>query len=308
MRKALVIGSEGQDGRLLCEYLLEQEYSVVGIGRANKSISPIKYISLDLSSFDLLEFEAILAEDYNEIYYLAAYHHSSGQDLGDEANNFVQTSIAVNINAFVKVLETVRRYKLKSKIFYASSSLIFSKSKRILQNEKSIPYPSCIYSISKNTASLIAEYYKNEYQVFVSVGILFNHESRLRDEKFISQKIITTARQIYEGKKDKLIVGDLSAKSDWGFAPDYVRAMYLVLQQKEPDNFIISSGELHSVFDWVENAFKIYGLNWKEYVQEDKSLIKRKKRALIGDNSKLRKITGWQPNVSFEEMVAIMAK
>ena len=308
MKKALIIGSEGQDGRLIIEFLQNLGYEISGVDRNKKSFSNIRYICFDLNTYNRIVFSELIKENFTEIYYLAAFHQSSVDTTNENLEYAYSQSINININAFVRVLQIVKDYSPSTKVFYASSSLIFEKCKVKLQNELTIPQPECLYAISKNTAGQIADHYRNKYNLFIVVGILYNHESNLRTVNFLSKKIVTSVKQIKQGVIKKLIVGDLNSQTDWGYAGDYVEAMYQTLQLSNPENFIISTSKTHTVLDWISVAFQLEGLDWNKYVEIDNTIIKRPHKVLIGDNSKIFKLTGWKPTTSFEEMVYLMLK
>ena len=308
MKKALVIGSEGQDGRLLKKLLFNKGYEVWGLGRGD---------CLDLSglagyfSFDLAQEDYSIITDFirdvtpSEIYYISAFHHSSQEKNTGNTPDFIDRSVKVNQTGFIKILEIVKQHSPQSRVFYTSSSLIFSGSSNPVQTEGTVPEPRCIYSVTKCGAMEAAKYYRSEHNVFVSVGIMYNHESSLRKDNFLSKKIINESRLIKENKINSITIGDLSSATDWGYAPDYVVAMWHLLQQESSGIFIISSGRSHTVQNWFEVLFNYLGLDWKQYVKEDPTLIFRKKPLLIGDNSKLL-ATGWMPECSFEDMVIRM--
>ena len=303
MKTALVIGSEGQDGRLLVNLLTDKGYKVYGIGRAAQSQARhITYTQVDLMHSNALA--ECLTIVYDEIYYLAAYHHSSGSKELD-TNTLVEVSYAVNVFPFAAILESLAEQKAKTRVFYASTSLIYGGADTTTQDENTEIVPNCIYSISKKSAMDLADYYRKNYNLFIGVGILYNHESSYRRDEFLSKIIINQTKDFISGKVEKITIGNLSAETDWGYAPDYVEAMWHILQLKMSGNFIISSGKAHKVQDWFMVLFDHLNMDWKQYVEEDKSLVRRKKPLLIGDNSKLL-ATGWIPKVSFKEMVLRM--
>lgn len=306
MKKALVIGSEGQDGRLLKQLLGSKQYEVFGIGRtAAKGEGLVGYLQVDLSGDDFAPIEAFIAlEKPAEIYFVAAFHQSSQEESStgfDYAFNYVM----VNQLAFIRVLEICRIHHPSARIVYTSSSLVYAGSGVEVQNERTPPAPRCMYSLSKKAASDAAEFYRAHHSMFVSVAIMYNHESSLRSTKFLSKKIVDQARQWMNGELEKIIVADLSSSSDWGYALDYVEALWHILQLPAPDVYIVSSGTSHSVRDWFETLFKYLKKDWREIVKEDSAILIRRKPLLIGDNSKLL-ATGWRPRVSFEEMVIRM--
>jgi GDPmannose 4,6-dehydratase len=304
MRKALIIGSEGQDGTLLKFLLRQKGYSIYGLGLniVNALVDLDYYMQMDLSvdDFSILE-EFIKAEKPDEIYYLAAFHNSSQESISGDFK-FIKKAININYSAFIKVLELCRVFIPKVRIIYSSSSLIFSGTDQLIQDESTRIEPRCIYSITKAAAMEAAKYYRGEFNMFVSIGIMYNHESSLRNDKFLSKKIINQTRQWLNKEIDFIKIGDLSAATDWGYAPDYVEALWHILQLSKSDTFIVSSNNAHKVEDWFDVLFSHLRLNWRNVVIEDKSILKRNKPVLIGNNQKLLS-TGWSPRVSFKEMV-----
>jgi len=302
--KALIIGSDGQDGTLLKQQLEAKKYEVWGLGKDSKKTNG-HYFPFDLINDDYKVLENFIAhEKPDEIYYVAAFHQSS-QDNRITDFNFIEQSIKVNQIGFINVLEICKSHHPSARILYTSSSLIFSGAGDTIQNEKTTPEPRCIYSVTKCASTQAANYYRNFHNLFVSVGIMYNHESILRKDFFLSKKIVNETRLIVDKKIDKITIGDLAAITDWGYAPDYTEAMWHILQLPKSDVFTISSGVGHKVQDWFDRLAKHLNLDWKKFVIEDPSLIVRKKPILIGDNSKLLS-TGWKPKVSFEEMVIRM--
>ena len=304
MRKALIVGSEGQDGTLLKLLLRKKGYAVYGLGRStvNAAIELDGYIQLDLSGddFSILE-DFIKAEKPDEIYYVAAFHRSS-QETGNDDFTFIQKSIKVNQVAFIRVLELCRVFNPASSIVYTSSSLIFSGTDQLIQDETTPVEPRCLYSMTKCAAMDAAKYYRGAFSMFISVGIMYNHESSLRSDKFLSKNIVNQTRQWFNKEIDIIKVGDLSAVTDWGYAPDYSEALWHILQLSTPDCFIISSNNAHKVEDWFDVLFQHLSSDWRQAVIEDKSILIRAKPLLIGNNQKLLS-TGWRPRVTFEEMV-----
>ena len=303
MKKAIIIGSSGQDGRLLTDYLLDKGHYVIGIDnrRLSKKHKNYKYLNVNITNTKSV-FNLIKKYKPDHIYYLAAYNHSS--EIKDEDNlKSIKLSYDVNVMGLVNFLEGIRQYSNKTKIFYASSSLIFAGTKTLLQDENTPISPTCIYGITKQDGMQLCRLYRHEYDVFASVGILYNHESSYRPDDFLSKKIIKKAIEIKNGSKKKLILGDLSAQADWGFAPDFVDAFYRILNLPKSDDFIIATGKKYSVRDFVKNVFGYFDLSWKHYVIEDKKIIKRKTTILIGNATKLRSKTKWKPTVDFREMI-----
>jgi len=302
-KKALIIGSEGQDGRLLSALLTDRKYCVFGLSRSKSNGSTAHFMHFDLTQDDFTPLlELIRIEKFDELYYIAAFHHSSQQSSSAVDLTFIDLNFRTNLTAFGKTLEILKEFSPPTRVFYASSSLIYSNSGEQVQNESTIPQPNCYYSIAKAAAMQVAKHYRKNHALFVSTGILYNHESILRKEQFLSKKIILDTHRLLRKEIAQIQVGDLEAITDWGYAPDYVEAMHHILQLNTSDDFIISSGVPHKVKDWFEIIFSNLNLKWQDYVVENKSLVQRKKPVLIGDNSKL-KATGWEPKVSFEEML-----
>jgi len=292
---AVIVGGYGQDGRLLGEQLERAGCSVVPLGR---------------NDVDLQDREQIVAllrrHQPGEIYYLAAHHHSSQDATGVDDAALFRSSFDVNVTGLVNFLEAVRAHSPRTRIFYAASSHIFGSSESSLQNEQTPFAPNGVYGITKTAGVHACRYYRQAHGVFVSAGILYNHESRYRAPNFVSQKIVRAVQEIAAGRRQRLVLGDLSVRIDWGYAPDYVDAMRRILALPSADDFVIATGESHSVQEFVETAFEAVGLVWREHVTVDPGQILRQYPGLTGDASKLRAATGWQPSVSFRKMVRIL--
>lgn len=301
-KKAIIVGSSGQDGKIACDFLRGLGYGFIGLD--NKKFTAINIgwkKKVDISKKEEV-FELIKKIKPDEIYYFAAFHQSS-QDKKISDQELFEESYKTNVFSLINFLEGIKRYSHKTKLFYASSSLIFGDCKKTRQNEETPFGPDTIYGITKLDGLLACRYYRENYKLFVSVGILYNHESVYRQDNFISKKIIQSALNIKNGKQKELIVGDLNAEVDWGYAPDYVEAMNRILKAKVPGEFVISSGKKHSVLDFIKIAFRHAGLDWKKYVREDKKILTRKRKTLVGDSRKLKNKTGWKPKTSFENMI-----
>lgn len=300
---AIIVGSDGQDGKIAYDLLSKIGYRVLGIDKEK-----IKSNGLEWNSFvDITDrkqiFNLISLTQPDEIYFFAAFHNSSEDNKIDDFTLF-QENYKINVFSLINFLEAIKKYSLKTKIFYASSSLIFEDSKIEMLDESVVFNPNSIYGITKLDGLLVCRFYRKNYNIFVSSGILFNHESEYRQEKFLSRKIIQGAIDIKKGQKNKLILGDLNSEIDWGYAYDFVDAMYKILQITKPDDFIIATGEKHSVLDFVKEVFNHLELDWKKYIEEDKSILTRKRRAMIGNYKKLKDATGWEPKFSFKKMIA----
>jgi len=305
MKKAIIVGHTGQDGTYLSSLLLEKKYDITGI--SSKSVSENKYgiASVDIRQFSQVE-ELIKKIRPDETYYLAAIHQSS-VDIQIEDGELFQRSFDVNVKAFINFLESIRLHSPQTKIFYAASSHIFGNPEKSPQDESTSLNPNCIYGITKTAGIRTGHFYRENYNIFASVGIFYNHESPLRESKYVSKKIVETAVAIKHGKKNELILGNLESQIDWGYAPDYMRAVSAMMQLSKADDFIISSGELHTINDFAVGVFDYLGLNLKKYIKVNSSLItKKQKENLFGNNRKINNTTGWSPLVNFKELIKIL--
>ena len=296
IKKAIIVGSNGQDGKILSNFLRKKQYKVIELHKDNFDICNLKDVK-----------NLIQAELPNEVYFLAAFHHSSEDSLISQTDLFFE-SFKTNTLALINFLESIKNYSILTKLFYASSSLIFESNEITLINENSTIKPNCPYSISKIAANNACKMYRENYNVFASIGILFNHESFNRKKNFVSKKISTTIIDILKGDKNEIIIGNINAVVDWGYAEDFVNAMYLVLQLDKPDDFIVATGNKYTIKDYLFYAFNHVGLNYLDYVKSNHNFLTRKNTVRIGDNTKLRSLTGWQPSVSFPEMVSLLVE
>ncbi len=306
---ALITGITGQDGSYLAELLLEKGYKVFGmVGRSStEKFERISHIrdEINLRQADLLDQLSLirLIEDCqpDEIYNLAA-------------QSFVPTSweqpmLTGEFNALgvTKILEAIRLVNKRIKFYQASSSEMFGKVKEVPQNEKTPFYPRSPYGVAKVYAHWITVNYRESYEMFAVSGILFNHESPRRGLEFVSHKITDGVARIKLGLAKKLFLGNLDAKRDWGYAGDYVKAMWLMLQQKEPEDFVIATGKNHSVRELAQIAFEHVGLDYQKFVEVDPRFVRPAEvDVLLGDSSYARKKLGWEPEVSFEELIKMM--
>lgn len=311
-KRALITGITGQDGSYLAEFLLKKGYKVFGLERRNSQkhrahighlLHPVEKITL--LSGDLLDesslIQALVISKPDEVYNLAAQafvHESWKQPIytGD-----------VSALGAVRLLEAIRHVNPKIKFYQASTSEMFGAAKEPLKNETSRFHPRSPYAVSKVYAHLSTVNHKESFGMFAVGGILFNHESPRRGIEFVTRKITNTAAKIKLGLANELRLGNLDAQRDWGFAGDYVKAMWLMLQQKEPKNYVIATGETHSVKDFAEAAFSRLGLDWKKYVKVDKKFVRPAEVLhLKGDASRAKKELGWKPKVKFKELVNMM--
>jgi GDPmannose 4,6-dehydratase len=237
------------------------------------------------------------------VYYLAAFHHASEDSLGDDGE-MIRRSFEVNTLALANFLNAIAIESPESRIFYAASSRVFGAISTDRQDEATPFSPTEPYGISKTAGIHLCRYYRSSRNVFAIVRILFNHESPRRPSRFVSRKIARAAVRISRRKQDRLVLGNLDTAIDWGYAPDYVDAMWRILQLPKADDFVISTGESHSIVDFVKIAFGALGLDWKSYVDVRPDIArKRSERPFLGNSLKLKKQTGWRPTTTFHDMV-----
>ena len=308
-KKALITGITGQDGSYLAEFLLNKDYEVFGLIRRTSTVNfeRIKHIqdNIELLSGDLLDqnslINAIKESNPDEIYNLAS---QSFVPTSWKQPVFTGEATALGV---ARVLEAIRAVNPKIKFYQASSSEMFGKVREVPQTEKTQFYPRSPYGVAKLYGHWITINYRESYNMFCCSGILFNHESFRRGLEFVTRKVTNAAVKIKLGLSNELRVGNLDAKRDWGFAGDYVRAMWLMLQQDKPDDYVISTGITHSVRDLVQIAFDYVNLNWKDYVIVDPKFVRPAEvEILLGDSTKALKKLGWAPETSFEELIKMM--
>lgn len=315
MPKALITGITGQDASYLAEFLLDKGYEVYGTTRRSSTLSNerIKHIEnherLHIVPADLLDqvslMNAIKTAQPDELYNLAAQSFvKTSWDQPVLTGDF--TGIGVT-----RVLEAIRTIKPDTKFYQASSSEMFGKVTEVPQKETTRFYPRSPYGVAKVYGHYITVNYRESYDMFACSGILFNHESPRRGLEFVTRKITNAVARISLGKQDKLELGNLDAKRDWGFAGDYVEAMWLMLQQEEAEDFVIATGETHSVKEFTRLAFHAAGIkDWEKHVVSNVGSHMRPAEVdhLIGDASKAKNKLGWTPKTSFKELVEMMVK
>jgi GDPmannose 4,6-dehydratase len=313
MKKVLITGIDGQDGSYLSEFLLDKGYQVHGIvrrvaiedpehhlWRIKHILNRIKIYPGSLESYASI-FKVVEKIKPHECYHLAAQSFVS-YSFEDEFS-----TINTNINGTHFVLSALKEKAPKCRFYFAASSEMFGIAKESPQNENTPFHPRSPYGISKTAGFYLTQNYREAYGLYACNGICFNHESPRRGYEFVTRKITNAVAKIKLGIAKELKLGNLEAKRDWGFAGDYVRAMWLMLQQNKPDDYVIATGETHSVEEFVKLAFSCGGLNWKKYVVENKELYRPAEvLELKGDFSKAKKKLGWQPKVKFEELVRMM--
>jgi GDPmannose 4,6-dehydratase len=315
MKKAFITGITGQDGSYLVELLLKKGYEVHGLIRRSSTFNTDRIDHLyrdfhepntklflhygDLSvSGQLMDLLHAIAPD--EIYHLGAQSHVRVSfDMPEYTGDI--TGLGT-----LRILEAIRKTGIKTRYYQASSSEMFGAAPPP-QNEKTIFQPRSPYAAAKVYAFHVAQNYRDAYGIFAVNGILFNHESPRRGETFVTRKITRAATQIKLGLKDKLYLGNLEAKRDWGYAGDFVEAMWLMLQQEKPDDFVIATGETHSVREFAERVFAKLDLDYKKYIAVDPRYFRPTEvDVLLGDAAKAKKVLGWQPKVSFDKLIDMM--
>jgi GDPmannose 4,6-dehydratase len=311
MKTALITGITGQDGSYLAELLLEKGYRVVGMQRrtSTETVHRIAHLldRIELVQGDLLDQLSLIdlfqRFQPDEVYNLAA-------------QSFVPTSwqqpvltgefTAIGVT---RILEALRLIKPDARFYQASSSEMFGKVQEVPQNESTPFYPRSPYGISKLYGHWITINYRESYDLFACSGILFNHESPRRGLEFVTRKVTHGVARIKLGLTDSLALGNLEAQRDWGYAPDYVNAMWLMLQQSEPNDFVVATGRTHTVQRLCELAFGVAGLNWRDYVVTDERFLRPAEvDLLVGNASNARSHLGWEPSVTFEQMIKIMVE
>jgi len=313
LTKALITGITGQDGPYLAKFLLEKGYDVVGTYRrtSHKSFERLEAFDIlgkvDVIRADLTDQislnKAIKDTKPDEVYNLAAQSF-----VGVSFEQPILTSNVTGLGA-IRLFEAVKEFNPDSKIYQASSSEMFGNTDEI-KNEDSRLYPASPYGIAKVFAHKSAQHYRDAYGMIISSGILFNHESPYRGLEFVTRKITSAIGNIISKKQDKIILGNIKAKRDWGFAGDYVKAMWLMLQQETADDYVVATGKSYSVETFLDKAFDYSGLgDWKDYVETSEKYMRPSDiDNLVGDASKAKKELNWEPEMSFEKLVNLMVE
>ncbi|MES2309617.1 MAG: GDP-mannose 4,6-dehydratase [Verrucomicrobiota bacterium] len=302
MAVSLIIGVGGQDGQLLSALLKERGEEIWGVGNGWKVAPGGESIKFDLSDQKSVLW-LIRESKPDRIFYLAAFHHASGQKELLQEGVLWSRSLEVHVEGWRNVLESVEKEAPHIALFYASSSLVFGNPDQAPQDESTALAPVCIYGITKTTGVHLGRFYREMKNLRVSIGFLYTHESLRRGPAFVAKKIVNELHEVREGRREQMILGDLSATVDWGFAPDFVDAMDRITSLDEGGDFIIATGETHTVGEFAEIVCRELGLDFRKSVREDSGRQIRKRRNLIGNSRKLREKTGWKPSVRFEEMV-----
>jgi len=308
-KKALITGITGQDGSYLAELLLEKGYEVHGLVRRSSSFNTWRIDrvreQLVLHYGDLVDQNSLVRTleqiGPDEVYNLAAQSHVKV--------SFEMPEYTANVTAMgvLRLLDAVRELGLEARVYQAGSSEMFGLVQETPQSERTPFHPRSPYGCAKVFGHWLAVNYREGYGMHVSNGILFNHESPRRGENFVTRKITMGIAAIKKGREKELRLGNLEAKRDWGYASDYVEAMWLMLQQGQPDDYVVATGETHSVREFLEEAFSYVGLNWQDYVKVDPKYFRPSEvDVLLGDPSKARTALGWKPKVTFKQLVRLM--
>jgi GDPmannose 4,6-dehydratase len=311
VKGALVTGITGQDGSYLAEFLLQKEYAVFGMVRrsSTENLSRIEHLLGRITLFqgDLLDQPSLISllreVQPDEVYNLAAQSFvPASWEQPIATTQYTALGVA-------RLLEAIRLECPHVRFYQASSSEMFGKAAEVPQNERTPFYPRSPYGVAKTYGHWVTVNYRESHHVFACSGILFNHESPRRGKEFVSRKVTDAVARIARGLATELRLGNLEARRDWGYAGDYVEAMWLMLQQDSPDDYVIATGETHSVRELVEIAFAAAGLDWKKYVVVDPTLLRPAEVELLqGDYTKARRQLGWKPTVSFRDLIAMMVK
>jgi GDPmannose 4,6-dehydratase len=317
MKSALITGITGQDGSYLAEFLLSKGYTVYGIIRRSSSFNTARIDHIYKDPHDPHPELRLVYGDLNDASSLnriirmvqpAEIYHLGAQSHVRVSFDVPEYTGEVTGMGTVRLLEAIREIGVKTRFYQASSSEMYGNAPPPL-NELTPFQPRSPYAAAKLYAYWMTVNYREGYNLFACNGILFNHESPRRGETFVSRKITKALARIKLGRQQKLFLGNLEAKRDWGYAPDYVEAMWMMLQQDRPDDYVIATGETHSVREFLDVAFGHLGLDWKQYVEIDPRYFRPTEvDLLIGDAAKAKKILGWKPRVRFEELVKIMVE
>jgi len=315
MKRALITGITGQDGSYLAELLIEKGYEVHGIVRRVAIEAPTQRLWRINHLADKIFLHAASLESYASIFNVVEKvkpdecYHLAAQSFVSYSFEDAFSTINININGTLHLLSAIKERVPECRFYFAASSEMFGKVKETPQDEDTPFHPRSPYGISKVAGFDLTRNYRESYDMFACNGILFNHESPRRGFEFVTRKITSTAARIRAGKEKQLRLGNLEAKRDWGFAGDYVYAMWLMLQQEKPDDYVIATNETHSVKEFAQLAFEHAGLDWEKYVVVDEQFYRPAEvKLLMGNYSKGKKKLNWKPNVRFEKLVQMMVE
>lgn len=315
MKRALVSGVTGQDGSYLSELLIEKGYEVHGMVRRVALEDPTHRLWRIQHILERITLHAASLESYASIFNVVEKvkphecYNLAAQSFVNYSFEDAFSTLNTNINGTLFILSAIKEKAPDCRFYFAGSSEIFGKAKETPQTEKTPFYPRSPYGISKVAGFDLTRNFRESYGLYACNGILFNHESPRRGFEFVSRKITSTVAKIKLGIEKELRLGNLEAERDWGFAGDYVKAMWLMLQQEKPGDFVIATNETHSVKEFVELAFNHVGLDWQEYVVIDEKFYRPSEvQLLVGDYTKGKKELGWEPTIRFEELVKMMVE
>jgi GDPmannose 4,6-dehydratase len=306
MKRAIVVGAGGQDGQILFE-ALSKDFAVVGldIGTVRQHLLDGVAPSHPIDLRDADQVRGMLTRVVpDEVYYLAAHHHAS-EERPDETAEFRKCA-EIHLSGVVHFLQAIRETAPHCRLFYAGSSQMFGSPTVSRQDETTPLAPRNAYAITKVAGAHACAAYRERYGIHASVGILYNHESPLRGPRFVTQRIARGARAAVRNHAHKLRLGSLSSVVDWGYAPDFVDAMIRIVSHATPGDYVVATGEPHTVRDFAEIAFASVGLDWRTHVEEEPSLVRPTGAILVGDSTKLRQETGWRPTIGFEQLVRLL--
>jgi len=315
MKKAFITGITGQDGSYLSELLLEKGYEVHGLVRREAIEDPsnrlwrINHIIDNIHiHYGTLENYLGLVHIFNTTQFDECYH-LAGQSFVGHAIEDSTLTLNTNINGTMNLLSVLSKMNMECRFYFAGSSEMFGDCEISPQNENTSFNPRTIYGISKVAAFEIVKLFRTNNNLHASCGILYNHESPRRDSIYVTKKIVNFVIDVKLGSTKKLFLGDINAQRDWGYAKDYIKAIYSILQYDEPGTFVISTGVLHTVKDICSIAFEYFGFDYSDYVVVDDQLKRPKEKSvLLGDSSKARKLLNWKPSISFEDLITLMVE
>jgi len=312
-QKALITGITGQDGSFLAELLLQKGYEVHGIVRHVALEDPVHRLWRIHHLMDQIHLHSASLESYPSLFRVVEHvmpdecYHLAAQTYVSYSFEDEFSTINTNLNGTHFILSTLKELAPKCKFYFATSSEMFGQAKVCPQSETTPFHPRSPYGVSKVAGYYMAEHYRDNYDIFACCGIAYNHESERRGFEFVSRKITSTVARIKYGLAKELRLGNTAARRDWGYAPEYVRAMWLMLQQPQPGDYVIATEEVHSVQEFLEMAFQMVELDWKDWVTLDPRLYRPAEGLdLCGDASKAHKVLGWKNQTSFQDLVRIM--
>jgi len=313
MKRALVTGITGQDGSYLAEFLLDKGYEVHGMVRRVAIEDPKHRFWRINHLLDSITIHEASLENYGSIFDMVGKvkpdecYHLAAQSYVAISFEDPFSTLNANIYGTLYLLSAIKQISPECRVYFAATSEMFGKAKEIPQNEDTPFHPRSPYGISKMTGFELMRNYRESYNIFACCGILFNHESPRRGMEFVTRKITNTAAKIKLGKADNLVLGNLKAKRDWGYAPEFVEAMWAMLQQDDPDDYVIATNTSHSIKEFVKAVFDYLELDWNKYVKVDSKFFRPAEVVqLRGDYTKANKNLGWKPKVNFKELAKIM--